>query len=376
MKKDIYKITNLINNKIYIGQSVNTKHRWEQHISSSKHNPKTIVDRAINKYGQENFKYEIIENTSDYDDREKYWINYYNATDRAVGYNVAVGGRSVGCGIKHPNSKIKDQDTLNKIIDAIRNSKLNFETISKIFNVTPVSISEINNGISYKQSDLEYPLREEKYTEEFYKRLVYSIKYESDKSLKDIAKEYDLDLSYVIEINTGVSRWRSYLNYPLRDSFCHRSGYKVYDDVVYDLLNTQLQQKDIARKHNVSCSVVSQINTGETYKQNNMSYPIRQNKQSTQKKRTLSPNEVKKVFDELIQTKKSCSQIAEELCCHPSTVRGINNGEIIKYRNEEFTYPLRKFKTPVSTIRVWRSRVAIDTQFEMIVPPSRGGGKK
>ena len=352
MKKDIYKITNLINNKIYIGQSINTKHRWEQHVSSSKHNPRTVVDKAIKKYGQENFKYEIIESTAEYDDREKYWISYYNSTDCTIGYNIATGGKSVGHGINHPSSKIKDQDVLDNIIDAIRNSKLNFNTIAEMFNITPVSVSEINTGISYRQKDLEYPLREEKYTKDFYKRLIYSIKYEEDKSLKDIAQEYGLDLSYVIEINSGASRWRSYLNYPLRDSYCHRSGYKVYDSVVYDLLNTQLQQKDIARKYDVSYSVVSQINTGETYRRDDISYPIRKNQQSTQKKRTLSPNEVKRVCNALVNTQKSCNQIAEEVSCHPATVRGINNGEIIKYRDEKYKYPLRNFKTPVSTIRV------------------------
>lgn len=342
MIKDIYKITNLINNKIYIGQSVNAKHRWEQHVSASKHNPRTIVDRAIKKYGEENFGVEVIEKTEQYDERERYWITYYNSTNHDIGYNVCVGGGSVGVGVQNPRAKIDDQDTLNKIIDDIRNSKTNFNNIAKIYNITPTSVSEINNGIYYRQEDLEYPLRETKYTTEFYKRLIYSIQHELDKSLRDIAKEYELDLSYVIEINSGSERWRSYLQYPLRESFCHRVGCKEFDNIVDALCNTKLSQKEIAQKFNVSFSVVSAINTGKTYKKNNINYPIRENQQSTKTKRTLSPNEVNTIIDNLLHTNKSCIQIAQEVICHPSTVQGINSGKIIKYRDNKYTYPLRK----------------------------------
>ena len=100
MTKDIYKITNLINNKIYIGQSVNTKHRWEQHVSASKHNPKMIIDKAIKKYGEENFIVELIEKTEQYDEREQYWISHYNSTDHNIGYNICTGGGTVGAGIQ------------------------------------------------------------------------------------------------------------------------------------------------------------------------------------------------------------------------------------------------------------------------------------
>ena len=55
----IYKITNIINNKVYIGQTVNTiKQRWNKHCHS---NGCRSLYNAILKYGKENFNIEIIE---------------------------------------------------------------------------------------------------------------------------------------------------------------------------------------------------------------------------------------------------------------------------------------------------------------------------
>ena len=73
----IYKITNIINNKVYIGQTVNTiKQRWNKHCHS---NGCRSLYNAILKYGKENFNIEIIETLpiEELDEREIYWINYY-----------------------------------------------------------------------------------------------------------------------------------------------------------------------------------------------------------------------------------------------------------------------------------------------------------
>ena len=89
----IYKTTNLINNKIYIGQDINNNYLY---IGSG-----TILKNAIKKYGKENFKKEILESCSskeELDLKEEYWINYYNSTDKTIGYNIANGGGGcVGC---------------------------------------------------------------------------------------------------------------------------------------------------------------------------------------------------------------------------------------------------------------------------------------
>lgn len=91
----IYKITNTINNKCYIGQSVNIEHRWIEHKSAARNYSQknsSALYNAINKYGIENFKFEIIEETSieKLDEREKYWIQYYDTYYH--GYNLTTGG--------------------------------------------------------------------------------------------------------------------------------------------------------------------------------------------------------------------------------------------------------------------------------------------
>src|SRR5208282_6002188 len=58
----LYRITDALNNKVYIGQTVDNKKRWMQHKSYAKNPEKTgqYIHRAMNKYGVENFTFEII----------------------------------------------------------------------------------------------------------------------------------------------------------------------------------------------------------------------------------------------------------------------------------------------------------------------------
>jgi group I intron endonuclease len=85
----IYKLTNIVNGKIYIGQD-------------SKNNTKYLgsgvyLANAQKKHGKENFTKEVIEHCKDIDElnqRERYWIAFYNSTDPKVGYNLSPGGNS------------------------------------------------------------------------------------------------------------------------------------------------------------------------------------------------------------------------------------------------------------------------------------------
>lgn len=92
----IYKITNLINNKVYIGKTNNSERRWKDHqrlaflVDNKEYNK--ILYQAIRKYGLNNFKFEIIEEILDYNissEREQYWINYYDSYNK--GYNETLG---------------------------------------------------------------------------------------------------------------------------------------------------------------------------------------------------------------------------------------------------------------------------------------------
>jgi group I intron endonuclease len=119
----IYKITNLINGKIYIGLSTEKeKFRWYKHCSDAKNNPKNLIDRAIAKYGQNNFVLEILEKISkdksiDYlGERETFYINKFNSRDKKIGYNVALGGKISTGYTWNENSKYK-------LLNSIKNKK-------------------------------------------------------------------------------------------------------------------------------------------------------------------------------------------------------------------------------------------------------------
>lgn len=92
----IYKITCLKNNKLYIGQTTKTiEWRFEKHLydAEKSKNPRLHFQRAIKKYGKDAFKIEKIDeakNQNELNEKEKYWIKFYNSIEN--GYNTAEGG--------------------------------------------------------------------------------------------------------------------------------------------------------------------------------------------------------------------------------------------------------------------------------------------
>ncbi len=92
-KSGIYKILNLINNKIYVGSSINISVRITSHKLNLRKNKhcNTHLQYSYNKYGIENFIYEVIE----YCDenlllkKEEYYINYFKCLDINKGYNIS-----------------------------------------------------------------------------------------------------------------------------------------------------------------------------------------------------------------------------------------------------------------------------------------------
>jgi group I intron endonuclease len=89
----IYLITNKINGKGYVGQSINhlNSSRWSSHIKGKQN---TAISRAIKKYGKENFYFDIIDITAENQDElnslEIYYIQKLNTF--GFGYNMTTGG--------------------------------------------------------------------------------------------------------------------------------------------------------------------------------------------------------------------------------------------------------------------------------------------
>ena len=108
-KSGIYKITNTVNNKMYIGSAKCFYNRWKSHfLELNRNNHKNeYLQSAWNKYGGDSFKIEIIELvdiiSNDKNlliEREQYWLDYYQSYDREIGYNLCPTAKN-SLGYKH-----------------------------------------------------------------------------------------------------------------------------------------------------------------------------------------------------------------------------------------------------------------------------------
>lgn len=151
----IYKITNLINRKCYIGQSIHIERRWQEHLAPSAN---SIIATAIKKYGKENFTFEILEEISQeelslLDELEMLYIQQYNSIV-PNGYNV-----TDNTNVKHTTFVKINKQQFNEIVDLLKNSKLTFENIAQKYSLNKRTINRINNGYTHKLLNEDYPLR-------------------------------------------------------------------------------------------------------------------------------------------------------------------------------------------------------------------------
>lgn len=342
----VYSIKNLKNNKEYIGVTRNPFHRFEQHVSNAKKYYKygNMLYKDMHNQGLKDFSISILEENikdSDRDKREQFWIKSRN-TLVPNGYNISIGG-SGGKGIDYFQFSIKEKEVLLEIISTIKKSNMSFAKIAEVFGVKPNVISGINTGKYYHIEEENYPLRETRYSKDLFNRLVYSLKYETNKSMREIAKEYKIDLSQVSEINQGNIHKKDWLTYPLRTGKVCSKLYQHADEIIDLLQNTSMPQKDIAKKFNCAPSVISSINKGKNFQKENLTYPLRDNYQEgVNKRKSFSPSEIEDIESYLENSNMSMRKIAAIYDTSIATIQNLNNGAIKKYKNENKKYPLRK----------------------------------
>jgi group I intron endonuclease len=139
----IYKIVNIINNKIYIGSSNNIINRWKLHrrdLFKNKHD-NFHLQFSWNKYGEDNFIFEIVEEVLDKTlllEREQYYLDFYKSYEKEIGYNILkIAGNSLG--FKHTEETKQKLSELNKGKKSIWYGKKHTEETKR-------KISESNMG--------------------------------------------------------------------------------------------------------------------------------------------------------------------------------------------------------------------------------------
>lgn len=122
----LYKITNIINLKVYIGMTTKTiNERLYSHIRHSI-KPKFRLHHAIKKYGEKNFIIETIDETDDQEianELEKFWIKTFNSTSYGHGYNMSLGGAG--------KSLLIAEETRKKIKSAVQTNRNNLSQEEK-----------------------------------------------------------------------------------------------------------------------------------------------------------------------------------------------------------------------------------------------------
>ena len=130
MKKGyIYKITNLTNNKVYIGQTIDFNKRKQEHINAlkAKRHRNIHLQSAWEKYGQDSFKFDLLETLTDCTNdeltfREQYWIDYYGGLNSKNTYNKREAG----------NSGTFSEEVRQRICESVRGRTTSEETKEKL----------------------------------------------------------------------------------------------------------------------------------------------------------------------------------------------------------------------------------------------------
>lgn len=210
----VYKITNLINQKIYIGYTTRTMaERWKQHIACA-YNPNTkdgsyehALKRAIRKYGVSNFSIEQLEASNDkrhLAEQEKYWIQYYNSyagSPNGHGYNLTFGGDG-GNGLYKPIYRIDISTGVIEKEFASETAAIEEDHNTSIANVVHNSYKPLTaNGKTYMEKSIVDAMTHDELMDYLRNRYNFICQYDLNGNLID----YYLSIDEAV-ISTGIGK--------------------------------------------------------------------------------------------------------------------------------------------------------------------------
>lgn len=142
----IYKIVNDINDKIYIGKTdLSIEKRFKEHLRAvfRRRDGKRPLYSAMRKYGIEHFHIELVEETDNPKEREKYWIEYYGSYHN--GYNATIGGDG------RPWLNLPEEE----IVDYYQKNNITLNDLAQQYNCDKLSIKKVlkKNNIQIKPAN-------------------------------------------------------------------------------------------------------------------------------------------------------------------------------------------------------------------------------
>ena len=188
----IYLITNKINNKKYIGQTINYKKRIQEHICGRNNKQNSMIDKAIKKYGKDNFEFskiDIAHSSSDADILERSYIQKYKSL-KPNGYNILLGGRNQQGSWNQKPILIYDLDG-NFIKEYVCSGELERESNGEYLSR---NIRDACRTKTHKYKDILVKYKESKDTIKKYIK--------PDSSRKIIINQFDLDGNFIKTFNS------------------------------------------------------------------------------------------------------------------------------------------------------------------------------
>lgn len=249
----IYKITNTENQKVYIGQTINSlEKRWNRHYNDAiNNNLNTHFARAIRFYGKDKFIPEVIDTAVSQEEltaKEQYWIHYYNSIQN--GYNETDATEKSG-GNTYQN---KTEEEMSVIKEKLKQSKLG----AKNPNATGVKCKNINTDEEYhfgSQSEMQTFFNETNH-QFCSKRCLNEIKclyknewliayenneYPSDYTIKGQTPKRGTQINFIDEINQKIYTFHSIRE---AERELKEKGYKIPNrKTISAILKNEIPQK-------------------------------------------------------------------------------------------------------------------------------------
>lgn len=292
----IYKITNIITNKEYIGYTSRNisrrfyEHKWEA-LNREENNNSSYLYESMRKYGTDCFVIEEIfafdEKDYDWEELEKYYISEYN-TLAPNGYNLLKGGNKPPLHYGDFNNKTKISDKkLQDLYKDLKNSSISYKELSQKYNLSISHLYAINQGKSRKLPNVNYPIRRYSQQEEYALKVINILNTDitlSNEKIAELIPNY-FRANEIASINNGNKYgylWNG--DFPIR-KVTVPNNYEEKQRVALNIIdyikknNYTVSQIQIQRELKYSRTIVEKTIKGiYPYKISNYSYPIKLNK--------------------------------------------------------------------------------------------------